>query len=116
MDGRSQVTAIEPAAPATAPPASAPPAAAWPHEDSRGAALKRKRRRGLVSPLTRRVLTVNVFALGTLVAGVLYLGQYEERLVRSELQSLRTQAEVFAGALGQGAIGSGPDGSQQLLD
>jgi two-component system sensor histidine kinase ChvG len=116
MDGRSQVTAIESAAPATAPPATVPPPAARPREDARGASLGRKRRRGLISPLTRRVLTVNVFALGTLVAGVLYLGQYEERLVRSELQALRTQAEVFAGALGQGAIGAGPDGSQQLLD
>ena len=115
MDGRSQVTAIDAAVPVPATPRAADAAAA-PKPALAPPRATRKRRRPLVSPLTRRVLTVNVFALATLVAGVLYLGQYEDRLITTEVEALRTQAEIFAGALGQGAIGSGPDGSQQLMD
>ncbi|MEE2969553.1 MAG: sensor histidine kinase [Pseudomonadota bacterium] len=77
---------------------------------------ERRRRHGrLVSPLTRRILTVNMVALGMLVGGLLYLGQYEDGLIEAELDALRTQGEIFAGALGQGAVGTGADGSQSLL-
>ena len=69
----------------------------------------------MISPLTRRVLTVNVLALGALVAGLLYLGQYEDGLVEAELASLHTQAEIFAGALGEGAAGEDAGGGQALL-
>lgn len=69
----------------------------------------------MISPLTRRVLTVNILALGVLVAGLLYLGQYEEGLIEAEIESLNTQAEIFAGALGQSAVGNGKDGGQVIL-
>lgn len=69
----------------------------------------------MISPLTRRVLTVNVLALGALVAGLLYLGQYEDGLVEAELASLHTQAEIFAGALGEGAAGEDAGGGQALV-
>ena len=69
----------------------------------------------MISPLTRRVLTVNILALGALVAGLLYLGQYEDGLVEAELASLHTQAEIFAGALGEGAAGDAAGGGQALL-
>ena len=69
----------------------------------------------MISPLTRRVLTVNILALGALVAGLLYLGQYEDGLVEAELASLHTQAEIFAGALGEGAAGEDAGGGQALL-
>ena len=69
----------------------------------------------MISPLTRRVLTVNILALGALVAGLLYLGQYEDGLVEAELASLHTQAEIFAGALGEGAAGEAAGDSQALL-
>ena len=72
------------------------------------------RRRGRFSKLTRRILTVNVLALAILVAGLLYLGQYQENLIESELLALRTQGEIFAGALGQGARGTGVDGASSL--
>ena len=58
----------------------------------------------MISPLTRRVLTVNILALGVLVFGPLYLGQYEQGLIEAEIESLNTQSQVFAGALGQGAV------------
>ena len=69
----------------------------------------------MISPLTRRVLVVNILALGALVAGLLYLGQYEDGLVEAELASLHTQAEIFAGALGESATGQADTGSQALL-
>ena len=69
----------------------------------------------LLSPLTRRILTVNVLPLAMLVAGILYLDEYREGLVVAELAALETQAEIFAGALGEGAIGTRPDGAQFIL-
>ncbi len=71
-----------------------------------------RRRWRLISPLTWRILSVNVLALAILVGGLLYLGQYREELVDSAKAALATQARIFAGALGEGAIGTGPDGSQ----
>lgn len=69
----------------------------------------------LFSPLTRRILTVNVLPLAILVAGILYLDEYRENLIEAELAALETQAEIFAGALGEGAIGTKPDGAQFIL-
>lgn len=69
----------------------------------------------MISPLTRRVLLVNMLALGALVAGLLYLGQYEDGLVEAELASLNTQAEIFAGALGESAAGPAAGAGQALL-
>lgn len=69
----------------------------------------------LFSPLTRRILTVNVLPLAILVAGILYLDEYREGLIEAELAALETQAEIFAGALGEGAIGTKPDGAQFVL-
>jgi two-component system sensor histidine kinase ChvG len=74
----------------------------------RTAAARRLRLRTLgrwrISPLTRRVLAVNVLALALLGIGVLYLGEYQDSLVTANLNSLRTQAEIFAAALGEGAV------------
>lgn len=67
------------------------------------------------SPLTWRVLTVNILALGVLVAGLLFLGQYEEELLEAETEALKTQAEIFAGALGEGAVGVDDNGAQAIL-
>ena len=69
----------------------------------------------MISPLTRRVLLVNMLALGALVAGLLYLGEYEDGLVEAELASLHTQAEIFAGALGESAAGEAAGPGQALL-
>jgi two-component system, OmpR family, sensor histidine kinase ChvG len=78
-------------------------------------AVSRHRHGRLVSPLTRRILTVNIIALGLLVGGLLFLGQYEDGLVEAELDALKTQGEIIAGAIGQGAVGTSADGSQFLL-
>lgn len=63
-----------------------------------------RRKDRLISPLTRRILTVNMIALAIPIAGLLYLGPYRDNLIQAEMEALRTQGEIFAGALGEGAI------------
>ncbi|MEQ9489965.1 MAG: stimulus-sensing domain-containing protein [Alphaproteobacteria bacterium] len=63
-----------------------------------------RRRDRMLSPLTRRILAVNVIALAIPIAGLLYLGPYRDNLIAAEMEALRTQGEIFAGALGEGAI------------
>ena len=68
-----------------------------------------------VSPLTRRILAVNVLALALLAGGFLYLGKYQASLVGQQIESLKTQGEVFAAALGEGAVLDSPDEGEILL-
>src|SRR5260370_18921629 len=57
-----------------------------------------------VSPLTLRILAVNVLALAMLGIGLLFLGEYASSLIATELRALKTQGEIFAAALGEGAV------------
>ncbi|MFC5347786.1 MULTISPECIES: stimulus-sensing domain-containing protein [Azospirillum] len=57
-----------------------------------------------MSPLTLRILAVNVLALALLMAGLLYLGRYQDRLIQAETEALATEARIFASALGEGAV------------
>ena len=75
-----------------------------------GVAQPRKQRR--VSSLTRRILTVNVVALLIPVGGLLYVGPYRDSLIDAELESLRSQGEMIAGAIGESAIEITPTGGQ----
>ncbi|HZH26549.1 MAG TPA: stimulus-sensing domain-containing protein [Azospirillaceae bacterium] len=67
------------------------------------ARLRQRGGRGALSPLTLRVLALNILALLFLAFGLLYLGRYQERLVAAELDALLGQARVFAAAMGEGA-------------
>ncbi len=69
------------------------------HSDPRKKSA-RKRSGGL----TLRILSVNLIAPVVLVVGLLYLGQYRESLIKAELETLRTQAQLFAGAIAEGAV------------
>ncbi|MGZ8409814.1 MAG: stimulus-sensing domain-containing protein [Hyphomicrobium sp.] len=62
----------------------------------------RTMRRHRISPITRRILAVNILALLILAAGMLYLADYRRGLISAELAALRTQTELFAAALGEG--------------
>jgi two-component system sensor histidine kinase ChvG len=73
------------------------------------------RRRWPISPLTRRILAVNVLALALLAGGFLYLGKYQASLVGQQIESLKTQGEVFAAALGEGAVLDSADEGEILL-
>jgi len=68
-----------------------------------------------ISPLTRRILAVNVLALALLAGGFLYLGKYQASLVGQQIESLKTQGEVFAAALGEGAVWDSADEGEILL-
>ena len=48
------------------------------------------------------------------IGGLLYLGEYRAKLIASELESLRAQSELFAGALGASAVTIGPAGEERL--
>ena len=81
--------------------------------ESSGASPERPRRL-IFSPLTRRILAINILALAIPVGGLLYLGPYRDGLIETELEALRTQTDIFAGALGEGAIQTEPSGRQLL--
>jgi two-component system sensor histidine kinase ChvG len=126
---------VEARAAPEAAPALPPPAASMPG----GAAEAPRRRRGLrrgiiaawqrigrrwpVSPLTRRILAVNVLALALLAGGFLYLGKYEASLIGQQIEALKTQGKIFAAALSEGAVldsvGEGeillPDLARQMM-
>ncbi|MBI5162535.1 MAG: stimulus-sensing domain-containing protein [Magnetospirillum sp.] len=65
---------------------------------------RRPRWRLLSSPLTRRILAVNLIAPIILVVGVLYHDRYRQGLVRTELAALVPQAEMVAAAVGEAAV------------
>lgn len=82
--------------PGQPPPAPPPPAPAQ--------AAPPRLRRALVSPLMRRIMLVNALPLVLLVATLLYLDQYQNGLLEAEVGSLREQASIYAGALGESAV------------
>jgi two-component system sensor histidine kinase ChvG len=61
---------------------------------------KKPRRNGL----TLRILAVNVIAPLVLVMGLLYMGQYRDSLISAELETIKAQAQLFAGAIAEGAV------------
>jgi two-component system sensor histidine kinase ChvG len=73
--------------------------------------LPRRRR----SSLTRRILTLNVLALAIPVAGLLYLGEYRSSLVQQQLDLLRTEGDLFSGALAASGVVTDPAGGEELL-
>jgi two-component system sensor histidine kinase ChvG len=58
---------------------------------------------------------VNVLALALLAGGFLYLGKYQASLIGQQIESLKTQGEVFAAALGEGAVLDSVDEGEILL-
>ena len=62
------------------------------------------RRRHLFSPLTSRFLAVNLAAPVLLVLGLLFLDEYQDSLIATELDALTTQGELIAAAIGEGAV------------
>ena len=99
---------------------SAPVSAAAPVPAPAAPAAQARPRRRWLSPLTIRILALNIPALGILLGGALFLGQYREGLVDSKIEGLRTQGEIIAGALGEAAVegeaaGINPEIARQLV-
>jgi two-component system sensor histidine kinase ChvG len=63
--------------------------------------LRRIRR---ISPLTRKILAVNLLAPLFLVMGALYLDTYQQGLMHAELLSMRSQGEMIAAAVAENAV------------
>jgi two-component system sensor histidine kinase ChvG len=54
-------------------------------------------------------------ALALLAGGFLYLGKYQASLIGQQIEALKTQGEVFAAALGEGAVLDSVDEGEVLL-
>jgi two-component system sensor histidine kinase ChvG len=98
-------------------PARAQPA---PETRAREAKPKQKRlpasRRSLwQSPLTRRILVLNIMALLVPVLGLLYLPTYRDSLLQSELELLKTEGSLFSGALAASGVATGALGDEKLV-
>ena len=65
---------------------------------------RKSRLRRIFSPLTMRVLAVNLTAPVLLVLSLLFLDKYEDTLIATELEALRTQGELIAASIGEGAV------------
>jgi len=61
-------------------------------------------RRPRLSPILRRILFINIFALVVLVIGLLYVGRYRQELLQTEFAALTVQAEMVAASIGEAAI------------
>src|SRR5579875_2481609 len=91
---------------------------AAPTAERRSLLLRRRlrgARRRAISPLTLRIFAVNVLALALLGSGFLYLGRYQASLIDQQIEALKTQGEVFAAALGEGAVLDSADEGEVLL-
>ncbi|NHN88310.1 ATP-binding protein [Acetobacter conturbans] len=62
----------------------------------------------LISPLMRRILLVNILPLAVFGLTLLFLNQFRNTLLASEVSALREQARIYAGALGQSAVTLNP--------
>ena len=69
-----------------------------------------RRGRALLTPLTRRILAVTLVAPVLLGLGLLFLDEYEDSLIATELDALRTEAELIAASIGEGAVTVDRDG------
>lgn len=64
--------------------------------------------------LTRRILAINLLVLLVPIGSFFFLDQYQESQIESEIADLRTLGEVFAGAVGAGAVGVLPGIGQRI--
>ncbi|MEA2844823.1 MAG: two-component system, OmpR family, sensor histidine kinase ChvG, partial [Rhodospirillaceae bacterium] len=82
------------------------PASARPAESP---SLLRRRRSATRrhSPLTRRILLLNIVPVALLTLGAIYLSDYEEELIDAELASLAVQGEMVAAGISEVAVAGG---------
>ncbi len=93
---------------------------------SESPSLLRRRRRSQsrrYSPLTTRILLLNIVPVALLALGAVYLSDYEDELIDTELASLLVQGEMVAAGIGEIAVVGGEttinrldaDAARQLL-
>ncbi|MGG5820602.1 stimulus-sensing domain-containing protein [Falsiroseomonas sp. HW251] len=89
--------------------------------DASGAPLTEQRpatpeRRRWLSPLLRRILLLNALPPALLAAALLYLDQYQNGLLAAEIEALRTQARIYAGAIAEAATRTRDDRTTLVPD
>ena len=77
--------------------------------------LRARLRRSWRSPLTRRILALNVLVLVIPVLGLLHLDTYRQGLIAAELDGLSTQARAFSLSLGSAGVATGNSGQEELV-
>jgi two-component system sensor histidine kinase ChvG len=85
--------------------------------------LRRRRPSRRYSPLTRRILLLNIVPVALLALGAVYLSDYEDELIDAELASLLVQGEMVAAGISEVAVAGGEttvnrldaDAARQLL-
>ncbi len=90
---------------------AAPAARGQPQPHSR----PRRYRRGWPSPLTRRILALNVLVLLIPVLGLLHLEDYRQSLITAEVDSLRIQARAFALSFASTTVVETQAGAERLI-
>ena len=96
-------------------PEAAPARATELKESAKSQPRPRRTRRGWPSPLTRRILALNVLVLLIPVLGLLHLDDYRQSLITSELDSVRIQARAFALSFASTAVVEAQAGEERLL-
>lgn len=67
----------------------------------------------LFSSLSKRIIFLNLVALGILMSGILYINQFRNGLIDARVESLMTQGEIIAGAI---AASASVETNQILID
>ncbi|WP_374654927.1 stimulus-sensing domain-containing protein [Dongia sp.] len=96
-------------------PVTRPAEVTIPQEKAKSKRLPASRRSLWQSPLTRRILVLNIMALLVPVLGLLYLPTYRDSLLQSELELLKTEGSLFSGALAASGVATGPLGDEKLV-
>ncbi|GBR11834.1 stimulus-sensing domain-containing protein [Gluconobacter frateurii] len=65
-------------------------------------------RRKLASPLLGRILLLNILPLALLAVTLLFLDQFQNSLLETDVNALREQAHIYAAAVGQSAVVAAP--------
>jgi two-component system sensor histidine kinase ChvG len=97
--------------------------AASPTAESPSLLRRRRSSERRYSPLTRRILLLNIVPVALLTLGAVYLSDYEDELIDAELASLLVQGEMVAAGIGEVAVVGGEatvnrmdaDAARQLL-
>ena len=113
--GKPYATVERPEADTGPRPAASAAASKEPRPEETVRTRRARRRRGFLSPLTRRILVLNILVLVIPVLGLLHLEQYRRSLIESEIDSLRIQARTFALTLGSTAVVGTPLGEERLM-
>ncbi|MCH8684276.1 sensor histidine kinase [Pedomonas mirosovicensis] len=64
-------------------------------------AFRPQARERSISPLTARILAVNLFAVLMLAGGIFYLDEFRNRLIEQRRDEMQTQASLMAGSLSE---------------